>query len=63
MVEDGDIILFKFNAGAGLTDKKKKWIKGDNLDFWYVQFAKEEVECVYFVWHDADKTGATTVFI
>lgn len=24
VVEDGDIILFKFNAGAGLTDKKKK---------------------------------------
>ncbi|XP_069107695.1 obg-like ATPase 1 [Argopecten irradians] len=23
-VEDGDIILFKFNAGAGLSDKKKK---------------------------------------
>jgi len=23
VVEDGDIILFKFNAGAGLTDKKK----------------------------------------
>jgi hypothetical protein len=25
-VEDGDIILFKFNAGAGLKDKKK-WFK------------------------------------
>ncbi|XP_033113777.1 obg-like ATPase 1 isoform X1 [Anneissia japonica] len=24
IVEDGDIILFKFNAGAGLSDKKKK---------------------------------------
>jgi obg-like ATPase 1 len=23
IVEDGDIILFKFNAGAGLKDKKK----------------------------------------
>lgn len=23
IVEDGDIILFKFNAGAGLTSKKK----------------------------------------
>lgn len=23
VVEDGDIILFKFNAGAGLTSKKK----------------------------------------
>lgn len=28
-----------------------------------MQFAKEEVECVCFVWHDADKTGATIVFI
>ena len=26
IVEDGDIILFKFNAGAGLKDKKK-WFK------------------------------------
>lgn len=25
MVEDGDIIFFKFNAGAGLKDAKKKW--------------------------------------
>ena len=25
IVEDGDIILFKFNAGAGLTAGKKKW--------------------------------------
>lgn len=26
VVNDGDIIFFKFNAGAGLTDKKKvKW--------------------------------------
>ena len=28
VLEDGDIILFKFNAGAGLTagkDAKKKW--------------------------------------
>ena len=24
VVEDGDIILFKFNAGAGLTASKKK---------------------------------------
>lgn len=24
-VEDGDIIFFKFNAGAGLKDAKKKW--------------------------------------
>lgn len=24
VVEDGDIILFKFNAGAGLTKEKKK---------------------------------------
>jgi hypothetical protein len=24
-VEDGDIIYFKFNAGAGLKDAKKKW--------------------------------------
>lgn len=24
IVEDGDIILFKFNAGAGLTAAKKK---------------------------------------
>ena len=24
MVEDGDIIFFKFNAGAGLTAKKEK---------------------------------------
>lgn len=24
-VEDGDIIFFKFNAGAGLKDPKKKW--------------------------------------
>jgi hypothetical protein len=24
MVEDGDIIFFKFNAGAGLTTGKKK---------------------------------------
>lgn len=23
IVEDGDVILFKFNAGAGLTSKKK----------------------------------------
>ena len=23
VVNDGDIIFFKFNAGAGLTDKKK----------------------------------------
>ena len=23
VVDDGDIILFKFNAGAGLSDKKK----------------------------------------
>lgn len=23
VVEDGDVILFKFNAGAGLTSKKK----------------------------------------
>lgn len=23
VVEDGDVILFKFNAGAGLTTKKK----------------------------------------
>jgi obg-like ATPase 1 len=23
-VEDGDIVFFKFNAGAGLSDKKKK---------------------------------------
>lgn len=23
VVHDGDIIFFKFNAGAGLTDKKK----------------------------------------
>ena len=29
IVEDGDIILFKFNAGAGLTGKKK-WHKGEN---------------------------------
>ena len=30
IVEDGDIILFKFNAGAGLTagkDAKKKWFQ------------------------------------
>ena len=26
-VEDGDIIHFKFNAGAGLTAAKKKWAK------------------------------------
>lgn len=26
LVEDGDIIFFKFNAGAGLTAGKKKWI-------------------------------------
>lgn len=25
VVEDGDIIFFKFNAGAGLKDAKKKW--------------------------------------
>lgn len=25
LVEDGDIIFFKFNAGAGLTAGKKKW--------------------------------------
>lgn len=26
VVHDGDVIFFKFNAGAGLTDKKgKKW--------------------------------------
>lgn len=24
VVDDGDIILFKFNAGAGLKDPKKK---------------------------------------
>lgn len=24
-MEDGDIIFFKFNAGAGLKDAKKKW--------------------------------------
>ncbi|KAK6062254.1 hypothetical protein COOONC_00071 [Cooperia oncophora] len=24
VVEDGDVILFKFNAGAGLTGAKKK---------------------------------------
>ena len=24
VVEDGDIIHFKFNAGAGLSEKKKK---------------------------------------
>ena len=29
IVEDGDIILFKFNAGAGLTGKKK-WCQGEN---------------------------------
>lgn len=28
IVEDGDIIFFKFNAGAGLT-AKKKWDIGD----------------------------------
>lgn len=26
VVEDGDIIFFKFNAGAGLKDAKKKWL-------------------------------------
>lgn len=26
-VEDGDIIFFKFNAGAGLKDAKKKWYR------------------------------------
>ena len=29
IVEDGDIILFKFNAGAGLSGKKK-WCQGEN---------------------------------
>lgn len=27
VVEDGDIIFFKFNAGAGLKDAKKKWAR------------------------------------
>lgn len=27
VVEDGDIIFFKFNAGAGLKDAKKKWLR------------------------------------
>ena len=31
VVEDGDIIFFKFNAGAGLTGKKEKKIVECNL--------------------------------
>lgn len=27
VVDDGDIIFFKFNAGAGLKDAKKKWYR------------------------------------
>lgn len=34
-VEDGDIIFFKFNAGAGLTAGKKKWNVNLLLEFFY----------------------------
>ena len=37
VVEDGDIIFFKFNAGAGLTDKKK-WSTDSQINLYVISF-------------------------